>query len=75
MLYTIPVDHVEKSIPSLLSIDVLRKADIICSSWLFRMLKNICSKSLLQSVVVVVEQIVKDSGRAERGSCLSSAYA
>ena len=75
MLSTLPVDHGEKLIPSELSIDVLRKADIICSNWLFKTLKNIGSNKLLQSVVLVVEQIVKDLGRAERGSCLSSAYA
>ena len=75
MLYTLPVDQVEKCICSVLSIDFLRPADIICSSWLFKTLKNIGENTLLQSVVVIVEQIVKESGRAERGSCLSSAYA
>ena len=74
MLSTLPVDHGEKLIPSELSIDVLRRADIVCSSWLFKTLKNIGAYRLVQSVVVIVEQIVKESGRAERGSCLSSAY-
>ena len=75
MLYTFTVDHVEKSIVSVLPIDAPRAGAIICSYSLPKTLKKMGNHALSQFDTKMVEQIVKESGRAERGSCLSSAYA
>ena len=67
-------DHpVGKYIDSLLSIDVKREGAVIILFSLSNTLKNSGHHEVLQVVSMMVEQIVKESGRFERGLFFSSA--